>query len=182
MSGCVAQLVSLRHVVTLQRGRKTPVFLNENSVSSYGTMTNTLQTSVVVGALLRASQREPAACLADNFIFFMRSAKAVILCKTVLLSAIFAGRAFRHVALWARGREAVCRWCVWQLIAQRVVVALPVVCRYHILCPERLLQNIRGTWRGRSKFRMLVAGSTAPSKWSMSDSCCALYNMRETEE
>jgi len=30
----------------------------------------------------------------------------------VLLSAIFAGRAFRHVALWARGREAVCRWCL----------------------------------------------------------------------
>ena len=72
---------------------------------------NTLQTSLVVVALLRASQRQPAACLADNFVSScMQSANAVILGKTILLSAIFAGRAFRHVPLWARGRETVCRW------------------------------------------------------------------------
>ena len=80
MSGCVAQLVLLRHVVTLQRGRKTSVFFNENSVSSYVTVTNTLRTSVVLGALLRASQRESAACHADNFVIsFTQSANAVIL-------------------------------------------------------------------------------------------------------
>ena len=59
------------------------------SVFSYVTLMNTLQTSVVVGALLRASLREPAACLADYFVIsFMRSAVAVVLCETYAVRAI----------------------------------------------------------------------------------------------
>ena len=64
LSGCVAQFGYVTYYVATWKENVSFFYENLN----YVTLTNTLQTTVVVGALLPASQREPAACPADNFV------------------------------------------------------------------------------------------------------------------